>query len=185
MNPPQRAPPFTHLRRIAAHPIQILVIWRHHPIVAPRIQNVLPVAVERQETAEIRRRTGHKLLLRQCFRLRERLSSGEYLRARLLRCTLTAPAIAKVAVQIDARTAAATDTAAILAPQSIGGVRVLVAIGVGHRQDVPVGVAHVFRLIVPVLDELIDDVRDGGGADPFACVNAAVHPDGGVRWVAV
>lgn len=141
--------------------------------------------MEREEAAEIRRRFLHEALLGERLGLRPRFRAGKDLRARLLRGALPAPAVAKVAVQIDAGAAAAPGAAAILAPQTVRRVRVLVAVRIGDGQHVPVDVAHVGGLRLPVLGELVDDVRDGRRTDPFARMNAAVQPDGRIARVAV
>lgn len=141
--------------------------------------------MERQKSPKVGGRPLHELLLCHRFRLRPGPASRKDLRARLLRGALSAPPVAKVPVQIGTGAAAASDAAAILAPQPIGGVRVLVAIRIGHRQHVPVNVAHILRLIVPVLGELVDDVGDRGRADPFARMDAAVQPDGRIAGIAV
>jgi len=72
-----------------------------------------------------------------------------------------------VAVEVDARAARARVGASVLAPETLGGVRVLVAVRVGHRQDVDLVLAedgHCLGVVGPVLvDEAVDCVDAGGG----------------------
>ena len=60
---------------------------------------------------------------------------------------------------------------AVLPPQPVLGVGELVAVRVGHRQDVKVEKVHQVRVFPVILHELFQDERDARGADPLSSVN--------------
>lgn len=134
--------------------------------------------MEGEEGVELGRRTLHKVSNGPRFGLREGASAGKGFGTGLLGRALAAPMEAEVAVQIDAGTASGPQAAHILAPQTILGVRVFVAIGIRHGQDVPVHVANMRGLVVERLDKLINYIGDGGRTDPLSGMDASVHPDG-------
>lgn len=73
----------------------------------------------------------------------------------------------------------------VLAPQTIGGMGVLIAIGIGHRVDVPVDVSHMLGQFLPTLGQLVGNEGNRGRTDPFACVHATIDPDARIACVAI
>lgn len=116
--------------------------------------------------------------------LGEGFAAAICLRAGTGRGALAAPLVAKVAIEVHTRTLASMG-AHILPPQPVRGVGVLIAIGIGHWVDVPVDAAHVLGQILPALDQLVGNVGDGGGTDPFAGMHAAIDPDAGIAGIAI
>lgn len=154
-------------------------------VIAPRIENVLAVAVERQICLEgLAGEAADELGNVEGLGLGEGLAAAVGLRAGTGRGALAAPFVAKVAIEINTRTLTSMG-AHVLAPQTIGGVRVLVAIGIGHRMNVPVDVPHVLGQIVPTLGQLIGNKGNRCGTDPFACVHATIDPDARIACVAI
>ena len=51
---------------------------------------------------------------------------------------------------------------------------------VDDRRHVDVQVVHDPLISLVVLDQLVDDVQDGGRADPFPGVDPAIDPHGGL-----
>lgn len=161
------------------------MIWGHDRIVAPRIQDVLTVTVEGEECFEVGSASVHKLGQGACLGLREGAGAGKRFGTGLLRSPLAAPVESEVSVQVNTRASSYSHAAPVLAPQPIDGVRVFVAVRIGERQNVPVHVPDVSRLFVVALDNLIDQERDRGRANPFASMNAAVHPYRFVLGIAI
>jgi len=118
------------------------------------------------------------------LRLGEGLAAAICLGAGTGGSALAAPFVAKVTIEIHSRTLASMGTH-ILAPQAIGGVRVLVAIGIGHRMDVPVDAAHVLGQILPALDQLVGNIGDRRRTDPFAGMHATIDPDARITGIAI
>lgn len=134
------------------------MVWREYVVVAPWVQDVLAVAVESQIGLEIFFGGSEEVLMGGRFRFRESRWPAEYFRARIVGCAFAAPFITEVAVQVDSRTPNPPPRA-IFSPQSVVSVSEFVAVGVDERLNEPVEVPEVFRLVVPVLDEAIDEVR--------------------------
>jgi hypothetical protein len=64
-----------------------------------------------------------------------------------------------------------------LSPKTISGSRVLVAVRIDLRQDVPVELFKQVRLFLILnFDQLLDHEGDHGRSDPFAGVDSAVNP---------
>lgn len=82
----------------------------------------------------------------------------------------------KVPVQISPSTKSSPGS--VLPPQPVGRVRILVPVRVHHRQEIPVDVPYALRLILVVVHELVDDVRDRRGRYPLPGVDSSVYPDG-------
>lgn len=97
------------------------------------------------------------------------------------------PAIVEIAVQVDAIAAAVAVVVAILGPQAVGQARVLISVGIGQWQKVPVYVSHrlIRHTLAPQPGQFRYGVREGSGAKPVACLQSRVHENCPVFWVAI
>lgn len=171
--------------RLACHAIQVGTVLGQLIVIAPWIEYVLAIAVEREIRLEgVAREAAYEFRNVERFRLGEGLAAPIRLGAGAGRGALAAPLVAKVTVEIDAGTLTSMG-AHILAPQTIRGMGVFVAIGIGHRMDVPVNVAHVFGQILPALEQLIRYKADSGWTNPFTCVHAAIDPYARIACIAI
>lgn len=102
--------------------------------------------------------------------LRELPRSGKRLFARLLAGTGAAPLVSKVAIEVHAA-ANAPLVAAILTPEAILRVGMLVPVRIGDGQDVEIDGLNGGAVIFAVLYKFVDDVRHRSGGDPLAGVN--------------
>lgn len=151
---------------------QLLVIWRNFSVIAPWVQDVLTIAVERQRSLKVRSRRSQKVLNRfrfwnKKFRLKlnvaarclltwftERASSGECFSAGLSWRSLSAPFVSVISVEVDAH--AESIASSILSPQTVICMRKLVTVWIHNWQEIPIDVLNAFTLLAPILGECVD-----------------------------
>lgn len=110
------------------------------------------------------------------FGLREGRGALVGVSAGVARGTHLSPVEIEVAIGIGA-VAGAAHRSASLAPHARRGVRVLIAIGIDHRQDDPVVILQQLSVGDKVLGQLVDDVQSSSGCDPFTCMNTSIQED--------
>lgn len=54
---------------------------------------------------------------------------------------------------------------------------IFVPVGVDNRQEIPVDLLDTLGFSLEVVDELVDDVGDRRGWNPFSGVYASIYPD--------
>lgn len=130
--------------RLAGCVAQLSLITGHIVSIAPGIGDRLAVATEGHIRAQIVAHAEQKVAYGTRLRLGEAFRAVVQILARIRRGARLAPAIVKVAIQVDAIAAAGAIVIAVLGPQAIREARVLIAIGISQWQKVPIDVSHCF-----------------------------------------